>query len=127
MGQVARSPPLRYSASSAVKKELTAEETEVRRETRVPVNIKVEFFGIPRKRAETPETWVRTDAREFCLGDLVSYLAEQYPGLARDCIIGRSLHPSCLANIQGERFVSAPDTPLAAGQVVLIMSSDGGG
>jgi len=48
------------------------------------------------------------------------------PGLA-ELIVADRLHPSLAANLNGNRFISDPETPLAADDRVLILSSDAGG
>ena len=37
------------------------------------------------------------------------------------------LHPAFVANLNGDRFVTDPGTPLRAGDNVLILSADAGG
>jgi molybdopterin converting factor small subunit len=40
---------------------------------------------------------------------------------------GDGLHPSIVANLNGDEFVSDPDTPLADDDRLLILSADAGG
>ena len=87
------------------------------------MQVEVELFGIPRARAGTERTSVTGD----CLGDVLADLAAKFPTLGEACIDGRSLRPSFMANLGGRRFVSAPDTPLAEGETVLLLSIDAGG
>ena len=54
-------------------------------------------------------------------------LGERYPDLSATCLDGRLLRKGCVANVDGRRFVTDPDTPLVAGQSLLIMSADVGG
>jgi molybdopterin converting factor small subunit len=82
----------------------------------------VEFLGVSRERAGVPEIDVHADT----LGRLLGTLAEQMPGLA-ELIADDRLHPSLTANLNGERFISDPQTPLLAGDRVLILSADVGG
>ena len=87
------------------------------------MQVAVELFGIPRERAGV----ARTTATGACLGDVLADLAVRYPSLAMSCIDGRRLRPGFTANLGGDRFVTAPDTLLAAGDSVLILSVDAGG
>ena len=82
----------------------------------------VEFLGIPRQRAGLSELEVEAAT----LGQLLGTLAARCPAL-RDLIIDARLHPSIVANLNGDTFVSDPATPLAAGDRVLILSADAGG
>jgi len=82
----------------------------------------VEFFGVPRERAGVSELEVHADT----LGQLLGRLAERMPSLSE--IIQRDrLHPAFVANLNGDRFVTDPGTPLGAGDCVLILSADAGG
>lgn len=82
----------------------------------------VEFLGVSRERAGVAELEVQADT----LGRLVGALAAQMPGLA-ELIAGDRLHPSLAANLNGERFISDPRTPLGHADRVLILSADAGG
>jgi molybdopterin converting factor small subunit len=82
----------------------------------------VEFFGVPRERAGVSELEVHADT----LGQLLDLLASRVPSLSE--IIQRDrLHPAFVANLNGDRFVTEPDTPLRADDSVLILSADAGG
>jgi molybdopterin converting factor small subunit len=82
----------------------------------------VEFFGVPRERAGVSELEVHADT----LGQLLGTLAERMPSLS--AIIQRDrLHPAFVANLNGDRFVTDPATPLGADDCVLILSADAGG
>lgn len=85
--------------------------------------ITVELFGIPRARAGL----AATSAAGGTLGDVLSDLAGRFPQLAESCIQGRELRAGYVANVGAERFVTAPDTPLRDGDVVLLLSLDAGG
>ena len=88
-----------------------------------PMPITVELFGIPRARAGVD----RTISTGNCLGDVLADLAGRFPGLAEACIEGKRLRPGFTANLGGQRFVTATETPLTAGDTVLILSLDAGG
>jgi molybdopterin converting factor small subunit len=82
----------------------------------------VEFLGIPRERVGMSEVVVEAAT----LGQLLSTLARQYPALGEFITVNR-LHPSLAANLNGDEFVSDPQTPLAQDDHVLILSADAGG
>ena len=65
--------------------------------------MRVEFFGIPRERAGRAEFEVQADT----LGQLLATLAAQIPSLEKLIGVDR-LHPACVANLNGELFVSDP-------------------
>jgi molybdopterin converting factor small subunit len=82
----------------------------------------VEFFGVSRDRAGTADLEVQADT----LGRLLGTLAARMPGLAELIVVDR-LHPSLAASLNGDRFISDPETPIAADDRVLILSADAGG
>ena len=82
----------------------------------------VEFFGVPRERAGISELEVHADT----LGQLLGTLAQRMPSLS-EIIEDDRLHPAFVANLNGDRFVTDPRTPLGAGDSVLILSADAGG
>jgi molybdopterin converting factor small subunit len=82
----------------------------------------VEFFGIPRQRAGISELEVQANT----LGHLLGTLVERIPSLG-EFISMEQLHPSFVANLNGDQFVSDPGTPLGEDDCVLILSADAGG
>lgn len=82
----------------------------------------VEFLGVPRERAGVAEL----DVQANTLGGLLGTLALQMPGLA-ELIVEDRLHPSLAASLNGDRFISDPETPLGDRDCVLILSADAGG
>jgi molybdopterin converting factor small subunit len=82
----------------------------------------VEFFGVPRERAGVSEMEVQADT----LGQLLGTLSEAVPSF-NHFIANRKLHPSFVANLNGDRFISDPRTPLSKDDCVLILSADAGG
>jgi molybdopterin converting factor small subunit len=82
----------------------------------------VEFLGVSRERAGVAETDVQAET----LGHLLGTLAARMPGLA-ELIVADRLHPSLAANLNGDRFISDPATPLKDEDHVLILSADVGG
>ncbi len=84
--------------------------------------VRVELFGIPRRRAGV----AFADARGSRLRDVLADLADRFPGL-ETCIDRDRLLPGYIANLNGDRFISDPDTALSPGDSLLILSADAGG
>jgi molybdopterin converting factor small subunit len=82
----------------------------------------VEFLGVSRERAGVAEADIQAET----LGRLLGTLAARMPRLAELITVDR-LHPSLAANLNGERFISDPETPLRDEDHVLILSADAGG
>jgi len=82
----------------------------------------VEFLGIPRQRAGLSELEVEAAT----LGQVLGTLAVRCPAF-RDLLTADGLHPSIVANLNGDLFVSDLETPLAEGDRLLILSADAGG
>jgi molybdopterin converting factor small subunit len=82
----------------------------------------VEFLGVSRERAGVAEADIQAET----LGCLLGTLAARMPRLAELITVDR-LHPSLAANLNGERFISDPETPLQDEDHVLILSADAGG
>lgn len=82
----------------------------------------VEFLGIPRERAGISELEVGAET----LGQLLGTLAARYPAL-QALITAEGLHPSIVANLNGDEFVSDLATPFAEDDRLLILSADAGG
>ena len=84
--------------------------------------MRVELLGVPRERAGVAELELQADT----LGELLVALAVRLPSLGELITAGR-LQPSVVANLNGDRFVSDPRTPLTEGDSILILSADAGG
>jgi molybdopterin converting factor small subunit len=82
----------------------------------------VEFYGVPRQRAGISELDVNAET----LGQLLGTLAERIPTL-RELIEGKGLNSAFVASLNGDRFLSDPETALAQDDCVLILSADAGG
>jgi len=82
----------------------------------------VEFLGIPRERVGLSELEVEAST----LGQLLGTLAIRCPAL-RELITADGLHPSIVANLNGDLFVSDLATALAEDDRLLILSADAGG
>ena len=87
------------------------------------MTITVEFYGIARQRAGVS----RTEILATRLNEALTVLRIEYPKLAEHCFQGNQLRAEYTANINGERFVSDPQTPLEPGDTLLIFSADAGG
>ena len=87
------------------------------------MNITVELFGIPRLRAGVAQT-TATGTR---LGEVVADLAMRFPELGQTCFDADHLRAGFIANLDGQRFISDPGTPLHSGDRLLILSLDAGG
>jgi len=85
--------------------------------------VRVELYGIPRRRAGIAALEI-DGAR---LGDVLRALGTELPVLNEVCLDGDRLRQGYLANINGRNFVSDPATPLQPGDAVLILSVDAGG
>jgi molybdopterin converting factor small subunit len=82
----------------------------------------IEFLGIPRERAGISE--LEIDAGT--LGQLLGTLVTRCPGLG-ELITADGLHPSVVANLNGDEFVSDLRTVLSKDDRLLILSADVGG
>jgi molybdopterin converting factor small subunit len=82
----------------------------------------VEFLGIPRERAGI----AHLELEAGTLGQLLDTLVARFPDL-RELIVGGTLHPSVVANLNGDEFVSDRKQELSDGDHVLILSADVGG
>jgi molybdopterin converting factor small subunit len=84
--------------------------------------MRVELLGMPRERAGVAEVELQADT----LGQLLLALAARFPSLG-ELITTDRLPSSVVANLNGDRFVSDPRTPLEDADSVLILSADAGG
>ena len=84
--------------------------------------MQVEFYGLPRARAGVSGIELQADT----LGELLEKLAAEIPPLG-EFVGAHHLHPVFVANLNGDRFVSDPATPLRENDHLLILSADAGG
>ena len=91
------------------------------------MQVRVELFGIARQRAGVGELLLEFHRRQATLEDVLRLLAEKVPALGKELVVQGRLQPSLAANLDGQRFVSDPATPLSDGQCLLILSADAGG
>jgi molybdopterin converting factor small subunit len=82
----------------------------------------VEFFGVPRARAGV--AGMKMHAKT--LGQLLASLAVEVPAMS-ELIDGQRLRASFIANLNGDRFIRDPETPLGEEDRILILSADAGG
>ena len=82
----------------------------------------VEFLGIPRERAGISEMELEAET----LGQVLGQISARCPGLS-ELITSQGLHPSVVANLNGDEFVTSLDTKLAEDDRLLILSADAGG
>jgi molybdopterin converting factor small subunit len=82
----------------------------------------IEFFGIPRQRAGVSQLEVEANT----LGQLLGVIATRMPSLA-EFITADRLDSAVIANLNGDRFISDPATPLVEDDCVIILSADAGG
>ena len=85
--------------------------------------ITVEFFGITRLRSGR----ARLALEAGTLGEAYAALGRELPELEASILAGGTLHAACRANLNGDRFVSDPATPLHDGDALLLLSADMGG
>lgn len=83
----------------------------------------IELYGTARLRAGVGEVTVRAGS----LGRALADLAAACPALAGSVVIGRGVHPAYRLSLNGERFVSAPETPLGEDDRLILLSADVGG
>jgi len=84
--------------------------------------MQVEFLAVPRRLAGVSQVEVQAET----LGQLLTTLAVQFPSLGKFITLD-GLHPSFIASLNGDQFVSDPQTVLGENDRVLILSADAGG
>lgn len=90
------------------------------------MQVHVEFYGIPRTRAGRERLTVSL-SDPCTLGDACLELGRQLPRFAEDCLDGGQLRAGYLACIEGKEFTRDPQTRIAEGASLLILSADVGG
>jgi hypothetical protein len=85
--------------------------------------IAIEFYGVPRLRAET--RLVRVEAST--VGQALRELGRICPALEGPVVSQGAVQQAFKLSINGERFVSDPATSLTDGDVLLLLSADVGG
>jgi molybdopterin converting factor small subunit len=87
------------------------------------MSVRIEFYGIPRRRAGVDS--VDVDARSVAAA--LAALDARMPEFARTCLRDGRLRAGYIANLNGRTFLSDPHTPLHDGDALLILSTDAGG
>ncbi len=85
--------------------------------------VTVGLFGVPRLRAGRS----RCTFEVATVGAALAELALACPALAGTVISGPCLHPSYRLSLNGDRFVTDPETPLAPGDSLWLLAADVGG
>jgi molybdopterin converting factor small subunit len=90
--------------------------------------IRVEFYGLARQRAGVSEISLSPPAERIALAEVLSLASAAAPGFGNSNLVEQGqLHPTLRANLDGQQFISDPDTMIRDGQSVLILSADAGG
>ncbi|MCC6556947.1 MAG: MoaD/ThiS family protein [Polyangiaceae bacterium] len=83
----------------------------------------IELYGVPRLRAGREAIEV-----EGCsLGEALRALGQQCPALAPSVVHEGRLGPAYLVAVNGLQITADPVTPLADGDVLVLISADAGG
>ena len=92
-------------------------------------HVKVEFFGIPARRAGVAETIISLDQDQdsLLLCDLTALIVQRFPGLHPDCIADGEFTSNVRISLNATRFITDPQTILNAGSNLIILSADAGG
>jgi len=88
-----------------------------------PVEVTVEFYGIPRQRAGRAEMTVQAGT----LGDMLSAVEAACPGLAGLVDSNGRLTSHYLVSLDGREFATDVQELLKQGQRLLLLSADAGG
>ena len=85
--------------------------------------ITIELFGVPRLKAGLP--LLRLEASD--VGTALRGLASACPSLDGSVLFGGRVHPAYKLSLNGDRFVTEPETGLLEGDVLLLLAADVGG
>ena len=91
------------------------------------MTVHVELYGIPRQRTGASRVDVAIHTPTARLGDILLDVGRQFPMFADECLHGDQLRRGITVNLDGDQFVEDPETLVATGQSLLIMSADAGG
>jgi molybdopterin converting factor small subunit len=91
------------------------------------MHVRVEFYGIARQRAQRSQLAVELLGQAATVGQVLAEIARIAPDFARECLTHGRLRSELALNLDGERFVSDPGTPISDGQCLLVLSADAGG
>jgi molybdopterin converting factor small subunit len=85
--------------------------------------ITIELHGVPRLRAGC----ARVDLDAATIASALQGLVKACPDLASTLRLDGTLHPAYAVNLNGDRFVTDPNTALEAGDVLILLAADAGG
>jgi molybdopterin converting factor small subunit len=85
--------------------------------------VTIELFGVPRLRAGREAVLVEAAS----LGQALRALGAACPTLAPSVVEGGRLKPAYLVALNGRQFTADPETPLADGDIVVLLSAGAGG
>ena len=85
--------------------------------------VTIELFGVPRLRAGKDAFCVPAAS----LGEALRALGQVCPALSPSVVDGERLQPCYLVAVNGVQFTADPRTPLADGDVVVLVSAEAGG
>ncbi len=91
------------------------------------MGVRVEFFGVARQRSQTAAAIVDISGPTTTLAVVLTALAERHPGFGNACVQDGGLRAGYVANLDGDCFISDPDTVIQNGQSLLILAADAGG
>jgi molybdopterin converting factor small subunit len=92
------------------------------------MQIRIEFFGIPRSRAGAAEcTLTVLGQDEVTLAEAIQLLGERFPALRDECLAADRPAPGYALNLNGQRFLREPQTLLQHNDCLLLLSADAGG
>ena len=85
--------------------------------------VTIELYGVPRLRAGT----CRVSLEASTVSAAIDGLGLACPSLDGAVVARGRVLPAYRLSLNGERFVSDPETPLAPGDVLILLSADVGG
>jgi len=85
--------------------------------------VTIELYGVPRLRAGKARLSV--EARN--VGEAIGALGRECPALNGTVLDGGRVNTAYRLSVNGERFVSDVDAPLADGDALIVLSADVGG
>jgi molybdopterin converting factor small subunit len=92
------------------------------------MSVRVEFYGLARQRAGTPNVDIAIPGQDSTLTEVLALVGVALPQWRTSELWSEAgLHPVLTANLDGQRFVADPLTPIRDGQSLLILSADAGG
>ena len=87
------------------------------------MSVRIELFGIARERAGL--ALIEGEAKP--LGNALGAARARRPGLLASTTASGELRWTFMASLNGRRFILRPETPVADGDSILLLSADAGG